>query len=105
MEDTMAKIGIITLNGYFNYGNRLQNYALQEMLKDLGFEVETIINDSLQIRSEGKRKIERIKGKSFKELYLTSIKMVENFLYKNKLDRQRSQIFRDFSRMYLSETN
>lgn len=31
----MLKIGIITLNGYFNYGNRLQNYALQEYLSSL----------------------------------------------------------------------
>lgn len=30
----MLKIGIITLNGYFNYGNRLQNYALQNFLKN-----------------------------------------------------------------------
>ena len=31
----MLKIGIITLNGYFNYGNRLQNYAMQEWLSNL----------------------------------------------------------------------
>lgn len=29
----MGKIGIITLNGYFNYGNRLQNYALEQVLR------------------------------------------------------------------------
>ena len=33
------KIGIITLNGYVNYGNRLQNYALQEVLKSLDLNV------------------------------------------------------------------
>lgn len=31
----MLKIGIITLNGYFNYGNRFQNYALQEYISRL----------------------------------------------------------------------
>ncbi len=31
----MSKIGIITLNGYFNYGNRLQNYALITYLQKL----------------------------------------------------------------------
>lgn len=41
----MNKIGIVTLNGYFNYGNRLQNYALQEKLKTLGYDVETLIID------------------------------------------------------------
>lgn len=38
----MKKIGIITLCGNYNYGNRLQNYAMQEVYKILGFEVETI---------------------------------------------------------------
>ena len=37
------KIILVTLQGYFNYGNRLQNYALQEMLKELGFEVHTLM--------------------------------------------------------------
>lgn len=30
----MKKIGIITLNGYYNYGNRLQNYALQKFVSN-----------------------------------------------------------------------
>lgn len=38
----MRTIGIITLNGFFNYGNRLQNYALQTALEKLNFKVETI---------------------------------------------------------------
>ncbi len=38
------RIGIITLNGYFNYGNRLQNYALHYALKKLNdrIKVDTI---------------------------------------------------------------
>ena len=38
----MKKIGIITLTGYINYGNILQNYALQTILKRLGHRVWTI---------------------------------------------------------------
>ena len=38
------KIGIFTINDNENYGNRLQNYALQEILKKKGIKVETIIN-------------------------------------------------------------
>lgn len=33
------KIGIITLNGLFNYGNRLQNYALKEYIKQLSDDI------------------------------------------------------------------
>ncbi|MCF8453574.1 MAG: polysaccharide pyruvyl transferase family protein [Pedobacter sp.] len=40
----MKKIGILTIVDYVNYGNRLQNYAVQEILKSRGFEVETIVN-------------------------------------------------------------
>lgn len=39
----MKKIGIITLNGEFNYGNRLQNFALQKVLESYGVEAETIV--------------------------------------------------------------
>lgn len=36
------KVGIITITDGQNYGNRLQNYAMQEMLAQYGFQVETI---------------------------------------------------------------
>lgn len=35
----MKKIGIITLYGLFNYGNRLQNYATHRVFQKLGFSV------------------------------------------------------------------
>lgn len=35
----MKKIAIITLNDYFNYGNRLQNYALQEVLNSFSDDI------------------------------------------------------------------
>ena len=40
------KIGIITLYGEFNYGNRLQNYALQRTLELLGYKAVTLVVDS-----------------------------------------------------------
>lgn len=40
----MKKVGIITIYDNNNYGNRLQNYALQEYVDFLGFEVQTIRN-------------------------------------------------------------
>lgn len=38
------KVGIITINGNENYGNVLQNYAVQEVLKEVGADGETITN-------------------------------------------------------------
>lgn len=39
----MKKIGIITLQGNFNYGNRLQNFAVQELIKSIGYEAESVV--------------------------------------------------------------
>lgn len=38
------KTAIITINDNNNYGNRLQNYAVQEVLKKHGYEAITIKN-------------------------------------------------------------
>lgn len=40
----MKKVAIITIYDMNNYGNRLQNYAVQEILKKRGFHVETLEN-------------------------------------------------------------
>lgn len=39
----MKKIGIVTLHGYDNYGNKLQNFALLYVLKKMGYEASTTI--------------------------------------------------------------
>mgnify|MGYP003313632742 CR=1 FL=1 len=41
----MKKIGLLTINDFNNYGNRLQNYAIQYHLKKMGCEVITLKND------------------------------------------------------------
>lgn len=41
----MSKIGVITINDFNNYGNRLQCYAAQCFLNDMGYDAENIYND------------------------------------------------------------
>lgn len=41
----MKQIGIITLSGYDNYGNRLQNFAMENLFKEYG-QVETLFQRS-----------------------------------------------------------
>lgn len=106
----MKKVAILTLNGYFNYGNRLQNYALQEVIKSLGFKVETVINDTKKMRKDEVdstvlNKFQMVKEMKIKELYLKLNTKIENYLYKKKLDQQRTQIFKDFSSTYIAETD
>lgn len=43
----MKKIGIITIQDY-NYGNRLQNYAVQSIFQSLGLRPETIHNQPVK---------------------------------------------------------
>lgn len=42
----IRRIGKITLDGYYNYGNLLQNYALQQMLLQYADSVETIWHEA-----------------------------------------------------------
>ena len=41
----MKKIGIITINDFNNYGNRLQCYAVQYYLENMGYNVENVYNE------------------------------------------------------------
>lgn len=99
------KVAIITLNGYFNYGNRLQNYALQEVLGDLGCEVETIINDTKFKSTNNKSLIEKIKEKNIRENFKILYLKLINILYKNKLKQRRTEVFKEFSLQYINETD
>ena len=42
----MKTVGILTVTGDNNYGNKLQNYAMETILTNLGFKAETIRVDS-----------------------------------------------------------
>lgn len=64
----MKNVSIVTLNGYFNYGNRLQNYALQEILRKLNLEVNTV-------------RINRIPKKEILKPYLRNIRdSIKNYM-------------------------
>lgn len=110
----MKKIGILTINDYNNYGNRLQNYAAQEVLKSLNFEVETVINDThfenKVSRNDSKinNKMKTLKALTFYEL-LKKIgwRLKKNFIYKKNLQRynkKRIETFKKFTSTYIVET-
>src|SRR5699024_149848 len=93
------KIGIITLNGYINYGNRLQNYALQETLKKFNYKVETIWIDNKKKKKDSVSKT--IKLVQNPKLIL---KKVYRKFYLNPLKVKRENRFRRFSDDYINET-
>ncbi len=102
----MRKVAIITLRGYFNYGNRLQNYALQESLKSLGFYVETIKNNTKNIIGKNNKikKLSRLKNKSPKLICKILNKKIATYLNRKIID-ERIKVFRKFTLDYIKETN
>ncbi len=54
LGDTMKKIGILTVTGDNNYGNKLQNYAMESLVRELGCDVQTI---RVEKESYHKRKV------------------------------------------------
>jgi len=99
----LKKVGIITLNGYHNYGNRLQNYALQEVLKKLNFEVETIWIDNIRLRSKNKSILRKLTDTIFKPKLIFKKVHYELFLKGDSLRRKNR--FEEFSEKYIKETN
>ena len=82
------KTAIVTLVGDFNYGNRLQNYALQEILKSMGANVTTIDNPPSSLMNRIKERLfERINGK---------------WRIKSKADLMREKNLRRFTHKYIS---
>ncbi len=43
MNSDNRKVGIVTLYGRFNYGNRLQNYAITRIWQEFGYEPESLV--------------------------------------------------------------
>lgn len=57
MKKEIKKVGIFTINDDGNFGNRLQNYAVQEILKKYNIQVKTIRKESLLSRIKNNLKI------------------------------------------------
>jgi hypothetical protein len=72
------KIGIITLFGYKNYGNRLQMFATQKVYETLGYNAEVI----------------KVKDLKYKEPFLIRIKIFIKFILQYKSNFNKSNLKR-----------
>ena len=96
---TKKKVGIVTIIDYQNFGNRLQNYALQESIKLLDFDVSTFSNiSSLQFYKSNAVPFSINSLLSFKFYFKKFrnffIKMSTFFLnYKKKIREKRFLLF------------
>lgn len=99
------KIAISTINDYGNYGNRLQNYALQKALESMGNDVITIRNMTNPDKKIGlKKKIRQRLGEN-SHLTLFLKKSFSIFSRTKKLDYKRKIKFLDFTKMNIKESN
>lgn len=83
------KVGIITITDGANYGNRLQNYALQESIKTMGYSVCTLMQPSYNI-----------KFNYFKEIIKHLIKRETNIYQLIRNNR-----FKKFNKKYITLEN
>lgn len=95
------KIGIETIVDYTNYGNRLQNLALQTVLQNLGHEVVTIRDYSMKKYSFADKVVNSIKTGEFFG------KVKENLTGKKKQidDTKRKKKFAEFTKKYIKESS
>lgn len=100
----MKKVAILTLNGYYNYGNRLQNYALQESIKSLGFIVETIIYDRRTEKQTLIKRINNLINNSIKDVCVIINKKIWGRIVKESI-KKRINVFKKFTFDYIKETD
>lgn len=95
------KIIISTIVDYNNYGNRLQNFALQKIIEDLGHEVETLRNYT----NKEKPFIQKLSN-TIKEggLFDKINKKIFNVNVNSSLDNQRKKAFEEFTYNNINET-
>ena len=101
----LKKIGLVTIVDYKNYGNRLQNYAGQQVLKSLGYDVITIVNKPLKNKASRKRNILKLlRGKSIDDIVRKALRVMDRkkrkSAFENKVER-----FKQFSNTYIQESN
>ena len=105
----MKKIGLITFNDYLNYGNRLQNYALQEVVKYLGFEVETIkIILEANVNNDIRSRLTRIRNLSFEEFSSKLLNKIWRIAHKKRINYNialRKELFKKFTDNFIIESN
>ena len=86
----MKRVGICTINDNDNYGNRLQNFATQELLKSYGMEPETIINTTIHYKKE------KITYKNFFTKLIRRIKLTINNIF--NINSKRKKCFDEFNK-------
>ena len=108
----MKKAAIITITDYVNYGNRLQNYAAQELLRSYNLEVESIANIPVpEPINELEFTTTRIKNALKLSPIVLYIKITEKIIERKNKDkylnaqRAKEKSFRKYAKKHTHETS
>ncbi len=98
----MPKIGVVTLYGYTNYGNRLQNYAVQELLKRYGYETETLVTQKnlKPILKQVLMKFKAISGNVDAKRYLKLKSFSNKYIPIRKIYTRNMEISEKYAKQY-----
>lgn len=85
-DKKQSRVAIVTCTHVYNYGNSLQNYALQQVIESYGYKAETMVTDFIPL----KRQI------------ITKIKaLVKKIIKKNDYVERRKNKFQEFEKEYI----
>jgi len=107
----MKKAAILTITDYVNYGNRLQNYAAQELLKSLNLDVESIGNIAIPENETELPLSERIANAlrlSPATLLNKAIEKIQELKNRDKYklgQKAKEKSFREYSAKHMQETD
>ena len=97
----MNKIGLVTVTYVDNYGSHLQSFALQQIIRSLGYETEVIRTEGLS-KDISKRRTKYILSRfydlgemfSYAKLITKKLAKIVDNDYKKKL-LERGKVFKD----------
>jgi hypothetical protein len=105
------QVGIITITGGANYGNRLQNYATQTILEELGLVAETINHNeaddcsNLAFSKRMLHKLKTLRGKRvgwiLRKLFTINYDQILHRSRLRRLENARMGRFSQFNRQYI----
>lgn len=96
------KVGIITICDYTNYGNRLQNYAVQEIIEKIGFNAVTLKNRVNNTAYNQKSIFAKILYHHIR-LFSLFLKKIRIRYYRRPL-AERTNRFRAFTKKHIKES-
>ena len=106
------KVGIATIamERTYNYGNKLQNFALQEFLREHGYQPETIRYEPGYLETAVERKeslVRKLTKQSVQQSVHDAIRIVKRSIFRRKLDavrRNREEKIEAFEQCYINYT-